>query len=189
MIHGLVALIVNEANWLPVSMAVALLSASVLLYRHAGLPGRRRAAAAMNVYFGVVIATMAFGHLAAVTARLVSGTLRASPPALYAIGVALAVPAGWLVSHGWRLATTGDDGRRKTLVLNAWLAATLLALGLHNLPLALPAAFNAGYELHSRRMVGWGIVGAALAVTGTLFAASLVFMASGQSFEQFTGME
>lgn len=64
-----------------------------------------------------------------------------------------------------------------------------MALGLHNLPLAAPALFNLGYCLHSRRPVGWAIAGLAVAVNLGLFVGSLVFLASGQSFEQFSGME
>jgi hypothetical protein len=76
-----------------------------------------------------------------------------------------------------------------TLKLNAWLALTLLALGLHNLPLAAPALLNLGYHLHSRRVVGWAFVSLAVVVNVGLFIGSLIFLASGQSFEQFRGIE
>jgi hypothetical protein len=81
-----------------------------------------------------------------------------------------------------------EEHKRATLLLNGWLALTLLVLGPHNLPLAAPAFFNVGYQLHSRRAVGWAIVGAAIAVNVGLFIGSLIFLASGQSFEQFRGM-
>jgi hypothetical protein len=37
--------------------------------------------------------------------------------------------------------------------------------------------------------VGWTIVTVAVAATGALFAGSLILLASGQSVEQFQGME
>jgi hypothetical protein len=190
MIDQLVALIVDESKWLPISMGLALLAVTILLYRrrHAGLPARHWVLAAMNLFFGMTIATMAFGHLLAVTAKLALGTLEGPIALFYAIGVALAVPSWWLVHHARGLFAGGEHGRA-SLVLNAWLAITLLAMGLHNLPLAAPAFFNIGYHLHSRRMVGWAIVSLAVVVNVGLFIGSLIFLASGQSFEQFSGIE
>ena len=78
---------------------------------------------------------------------------------------------------------------RSTVTLNAWLAITLLALGIQNLPLAAPAFLNIAYRLHSRPLVGWMIVGMAIILNVGLFVGSLVFLASGQSFEQFSGIE
>jgi len=46
-----------------------------------------------------------------------------------------------------------------------------------------------GYHLHSRRVVGWAIVSMAVVVNLGLFIGSLIFLASGQSFEQFRGIE
>ena len=75
------------------------------------------------------------------------------------------------------------------LVLNVWLAVTLVALGVHNLPLAAPALFNIGYHLHSRRVVGWAFLSMAVVLDAGLFVGSLIFLASGQSFEQFRATE
>ena len=61
-------------------------------------------------------------------------------------------------------------------------------LGLHNVPLAAPAALNLAYQFHTRRAVGWTIVTVAVVANLALFAGSLVFLASGQSFEEFSGM-
>ncbi len=143
----------------------------------------------MNLFFGVTIGTMAFGHLLAVTTKLALETLEGSTAAFYAIGTALAVPSWWLIHHAWRLLAAAADHGRTTLVLNAWLAITLLALGVHNLPLAAPAFFNIGYSLHSRRVLGWAIVSMAVVVHVGLFIGSLIFLASGQSFEQFSRIE
>jgi hypothetical protein len=52
-----------------------------------------------------------------------------------------------------------------------------------------PALFNIGYRPHSRRLVGWAIVGMAVVVNVGLFIGSVIFLASGQSFEQFRGIE
>jgi hypothetical protein len=190
-IDELVTLIVDESKWLTVSLGLALVSVVLHLFQHRGsdLPTRRRVLAAMNLFFGVTIGTMAFGHLLAVTIKLALGTLEGSVATFYAIGAVLAVPSWWLIYHT-RQILAPDDGRgRRTLVLNAWLALTLLALGLHNLPLAAPGFLNIAYQRHDRRGVGWTIVGTAVVINVGLLIGSLIFLASGQSFEQFRGIE
>ncbi len=189
MINQLVALIVDESKWLTASMGFAFFALTVLLYRyrHSDLPARRRTLAAMNLFFGVTIGTMAFGHLLAVTTKLALGTLEGSILVFYVIGIVLAVPSWWLIHHARGVLASDEDHGRTTPVLNAWVAITLLALGVHNLPLAAPAFLNIGYHLHSRRVVGWAIVSMAVVVNVGLFVGSLIFLASGQSFEQFSG--
>jgi len=189
MIDRLFALIVDESKWLTASMSLAL-AVTVLLHRdrRSDLPARRRILAAMNLFFGVTIGTMAFGHLLAVTTKLALGTLEGPVPLFYVIGTALAVPSWLLIQHTRRLLASDDDYGRATVVLNAWLAITLLAVGLHNLPLAAPAFLNIGYHLHSGRVAGWAIVSTAIVVNVGLFIGSLVFLVSGQSFEQFSRM-
>jgi hypothetical protein len=191
MLDQLVALILAESKWLTASLGSALLAVAVLLYRHrhSGLLGRRRVLAAMNLFFGVTIGAMAFGHLLAVTTKLALGTLDGSLPVFYLIGIALAVPSWWLIYHARRLLKLDDGLERATLGLNAWLAITLLGLGIHNLPLAAPGFLNIWYQLHSGRVVGWAIVAMAVVVNMGLFIGSLIFMASGQSFEQFRGIQ
>lgn len=191
MIDSLIALIVDESKWLPVSMGCALLTVAILLYRrrHLDLSSRRRVIAAMNLFFGVTIGTMALGHLLAVTTKRALETLEGSILMLYVIGIVLAVPSWWLIHHATRMLSSEDDQGRMTLVLNAWLGLTLMALGIHNLPLAAPALFNIGYQLNSRRVVGWAILSMAVFVNVGLFIGSLIFLASGQSFEQFSGIE
>ena len=191
MIDQLVTLIVDESKWLTASMGSALLALTILLYRyrHSDLPASRRIMAAMNLFFGVTIGTMAFGHVLAVTTKLTLRTLGGSVLVFYLIGIALAVPSWWLVRHARGMFTCDDGHGRTTLVLNAWLAITLVALGVHNLPLAAPAFINVGYHLHSRRAVGWALLTMAVVVNVGLFVGSLRFLASGQSFEQFRGIE
>ncbi len=191
MIDQLVAFIVDESKWLTASMGLALVAVTVLLNRrrHSELPARRRVLAAMNLFFGVTIGTMAFGHLLAVTTKLALRTLEGPVPVFYLIGAALAVPSWWLIYHTRRVLASDEDHGRATLGLNAWLAITLLALGVHNLPLAAPGFLNIGYHLHSGRVVGWAIVGIAVVVNVGLFIGSVIFLASGQSFEQFRGIQ
>ncbi|MFN0181146.1 MAG: hypothetical protein ACKVZ0_20250 [Gemmatimonadales bacterium] len=190
MIDQLVALIVDESKWLTASMGSAFLAVAILAYRHrhSDLAGSRRVQASMSLFFGVTIGAMAFGHLLAVTTKLALGTLEGPVPVFYLIGTALAVPSWWLIYHTRRVLAPADGHGRGTLGLNAWLAITLLGLGLHNLPLAAPGILNIAYQLHSGRVVGWAIVGMAVAVNVGLFIGSLVFLASGQGFEQFRGM-
>lgn len=188
MLDQITALIVDESKWLTASMSLAALAVVILLCRTSSRPTRSRVLAAMNLFFGVMIGTMAFGHLLAVTTKLALGTLQGSRLVLYAIGLALAVPSWRVMAHTRRVLAAEEEHKRTTLLLNGWLALTLIALGPHNLPLAAPALFNAGYQLHSRRAVGWAIVGVALAVNVGLFIGALIFFASGQSFEQFRGM-
>lgn len=191
MIDSLIALIVDESKWLPVSMGCALLTVAILLYRgrHSDLTSRRRVMAAMNLFFGATIGIMALGHLLAVTTKRAIGTLEGSTLKLYVIGMVLAVPSWWLIHHATRILSSDADQGRTTLVLNAWLALTLVAFGMHNLPIAAPALFNIGYQLNSRRVVAWAILSMAIVVNVGLFIGSLIFFASGQSFEQFSGIE
>ncbi len=190
MIDRLVALLVDESNWLTVSMGAAVFAVAVSMNRHrrSGLPARGRVLATMSLFFGVTIGTMAFGHLLAVTTKLASGTLEGPVLLLYLIGAALAVPSWWLIHHARRALAAGNDHGRATLALNAWLVITLLALGLHNLPLAAPGLLNIAYSLLPGRVVGRAIVGIAVAVNAGLFVGSLIFLATGQSFEQFRGI-
>ncbi len=191
MIERLAALIVDESKWLTLSMSMAGIVTAVLILRHRGatLPVRQRIMAAMNLFAGVTIGTMACGHLLAVTIKLVSGTLReGSVPIFLAIGIGLSTPAWMVTRHTRAMLGANEENRRTTVLLNAWLAITLLALGLHNLPLAAPALFCIAYRLYSRGLAGWAIVGIAVVFSVSLFAASLVFLASGQTFEQFRGI-
>ena len=192
MIDRALALILDEGKWLTASMSLAAVAVAVLFLRHhqSAHSIRHRVLAAMNLSAGVTIATMACGHLLAVGIKLAMGTLRQrSLLILIAIGVSLFVPS-WMVTRHTRALLAGDDeDRQTTVLLNAWLAVTLLALGLHNLPLAAPALFTIAYRLHSGRLVGWAIVSLAVVFNLGLFGASLVFLASGQTFEQFSGRE
>ena len=183
------AFIVGEGNWLPLAMGLAFVAIGILFLaiKDTAIALPRRILALMNLFTGVMLLIMGFGHLLAVTVKLLQGTLRGSAASallFYAIGIAVVVPAWVLVRH--TRAILGAAEARATVTLNAWMAVTLVVLGIVNLPLALPALCNIGYSLHRRRWIGWAIVSVAVIACTGLFIGGLMFMASGQTFEQFS---
>lgn len=171
-------------------MTLGFASAIVLFIRHrqSQIAVKRLLLAVMNLFVGVSLFTMSFGHILAVTTKLTIGSLHGSPLKFYAIGIALIVPSLLVVLHTRRILTPHVDHGFRTIVLNGWLAATLLVLGIHNLPLAAGAIINIGYHLHSRRVVGWALLSVAALLNVGLFIGALIFLMSGQSFEEFSGM-
>ena len=182
------AFIVGEGNWLPMAMMAALLaSAFVFLRAAAASTGRARVMATMNVFVGVMLAVMGLGHLLAVTVKVFDGTLRGSPLLLYPIGIAIVVPAAFIIRHTRHL-IAGDD-RGGAVKLHGWLAVTLVVLGLVNIPLALPALLCMAYAHHSRRFTGLAIVSAFALINGGLLIGGVLFLLSGaQTFEEFNNM-
>lgn len=190
MIERLLTLIVDESKWLPVSMLLSS-AAVVFVVRRAranGVCERQTVLAAMNLFFGVTIGVMCAGHFSAVTTRLAADTLEGAPARLYLIGTALALPSIAVVRHTRGL-LTGEASARTTLMVNSWLVLTLLALGPVNLPLAAPGLSTIGYQMSSRRSIGWAIVSLAVVLNVSLFIGAMIFFASGQNFEQFSGRE
>ena len=190
MLDRVVGLILDEGRWLTTSMALAFCAVALLLVRRrsSDVSADRFALACMTMFAGTTVGVMAFGHLLAVSTKLVLGTLEGSAAIFFLIGAVLAAPSWMLIVHTRAILTQGVDHSRKTLLLNGSVAASLLALGLHNLPLAVPAVLNIGHQLSRRRALGWTIVGLAVVANVGLFVGSLIFMASGQSFEDFSGM-
>lgn len=187
--NDVVAIILGEGTWLPVAMTAALAAVAALYARHhAALPPRQLITAMMNLFAGVTLAIMGGGHLLAVTVRLVQGSLEGSPWLLYPIGIAVVV-SSWLVARQTRHLVHAAADRQATIRLNAWLAATLVILGLVNIPLAMPPLLTIAYRVHARRAIGLAIVVTAVVVNAGLLIGGLVFMASGQTFEQFSGSE
>lgn len=186
MVDRILILIVDEAKWLPVAMTLAVVAVAILVARRRIGERRHMVMAAMNMFAGVMLAVMGAGHMLAVTAKLLQGTLEGSPVVLYPIGVAVLVPSSLMIAHTRAILA---DGGARTTMFNGWLAVTLAALGLHNLPLVAPLLLNIGYRLHQRRAVGWAIVSVAVFLNTGLYIGALIFMASGQNFEQFSGME
>lgn len=190
MIERIVEIVLDESKWLTAAMLVAMLAAAVWVHRRSRqCPlDRLTILGAMNRFYGGMIGIMAFGHILAVTVASFRGTLQGSPWLLFPLGLALAIPAWWLFFSAEHLVTGDQRWSRMTTVLNVWLGIALLAFGLHNLPLAAPAALNLAYQLHTRPVMGWTILTVAVVANLALFAGSLVFLASGQSFEQFSDM-
>ena len=185
MTDRLVALALDESKWLAFAMvvAVAVVGGRALLSTRPAPP--LALLGALNLFYALVIGVMACGHLLAVTLKLAQGTLRGSPWVLYPFGIALLVPAAWLARRA--LVPASDLAwRKRTAVLNGCLAFVLLALGLHNAPLIVPALLNVAYLFHARRAVGRTVLSAAAFVNLALLVGALVFAASGQSFEQFS---
>ena len=187
MIDRLAAFIVGEGNWLPVAMGAASIGAGLLFLatKNTLIPQRQRILALMNLFTGAMLLIMGIGHLAAVTTKTLQETLRGSALLLYAIGLAIVIPASFIVRNTRGILATAEAG--STVKLNVWMAVTLAALGLINLPLAVPAFCNIAYSLHRRRWVGWTIVGIAVVACTGLFIGGLIFMASAaQTFEEFS---
>ncbi len=182
--------ILDEGKWLFISLIVAVVSAAVLLVRRrsSGTMNRVIIQDAMNLSFGLVLGTMSVGHLLAVTYKLVSGTLDGSTTLFYLIGLALAIPSFGLITHAIGKSAGATTTKSKTIVLNAWIAGTLLVMGLHNLPLAALGFLNIGYALHTNNKIGWSIVTLYSTVIIALLVASIVFFASGLTFEEFRGI-
>jgi hypothetical protein len=180
------AFITGEGNWLPLAMGVALLSLVVVWFlpdRHLGpapnrTGARERTQEAMNLFVGLTLLVMGVGHLLAVTVKLQQGTLNGSPALLYLIGVALVIPSMLIVLNA---------NRAKAAVFNAWMAATLVVLGLINIPLAIPALLNIAYSRHGRPRTGLIIAVAFVLVNVGLFTGGMLFLLSGaRTFEEFT---
>ena len=191
MLDWLLDAILNEGLWLAVAMAVAGLGVALSLWHTRGSNRDRGSVlSAMHLFYGLMIGIMGFGHLLAVSLVLALGQdLRTPAFALYPIGLVLALPAGALALRGWRFRGRSDSSPRLAMALNGFLGLAFLALGPHNAPLAVPALLNVLYGVVRQRAVAWAIVGIAVVGYAFLFAGALVFFASGQSFEQLSGLE
>lgn len=188
MMDRLTALVLDEGRWLTASMLMAAVVCWGQWRRQTRTATpRARIEATLTLYFAMTIAVMAFGHLAAVTTKLALGTLEGSRLAFYAIGLALAMPSWWLAAHTLGTPPGGGDGTSRGLTV--WTIVALLALGLHNLPLAVPGILALAYRGHARPVTGRILLGAALVAIVGLLVGSLVFLASGQTFEQFRGLD
>ena len=131
---------------------------------------------------------MAFGHILAVTIKLFKGTLEGSTGLFYLIGIALAIPSWWLISYA-TLMLKPVNSSKKSLPLNLWVVVTLLILGPYNFPLAAPGILNIAFDLNKSRKIEWLIIILIICIYTALFIGSLIFFISGQSFEQFKGID
>ncbi len=188
MLEQIIELVLSESKWMPVAMLLSFIAAGALAIRQARgeLPRTARVLSAMNLFYACMIGVMGSGHLLAVTIKIFQGTLEGSPWLLLPLGVGLTVPAGWLAYRAIHNDQLTDS---RSVGINVWLALFLIALGPHNLPLAAPAALNLAYRFHSRRAFGWTVATVTAAGYLALFIGSLMFFASGQSFEEYKGLE
>ena len=177
MLDRLAAFIVGEGNWLPIAMTLALAAAAAGWNLDAERTRPERTQRAMNAFVGVTLLVMGLAHLAAVTVKLLQGTLGANPVLLYVIGIAIVIPSALLVLNaGARSAAT-----------NVWMAATLVVLGLINIPLAIPPLLNVAYSRYSGSRAGRFVVAAFVLINVALFVGGMLFLLSGaRTFEEFS---
>lgn len=180
--------LVNESRWIAPSVALAALLA-FRAFRTTEAGDDLRVAAALSVYAGAMVGTMAFGHLFAISLKLAAGDLNGALPALVGIGIVLAVPSWLVVRHGWGVGRGKVVEGRETIILNLLLVGALLVTGPRNAPLAIPALLNTIHAGAHRVRVKQATVALAVAFSLLLFAGSVRFFISGQSFEDFSGME
>lgn len=179
--------LVTESRWIAPSVAWAAILA-VRSHRASELEPWRRWASALNVYAGVMIGTLAVGHLLAVMLKLGAGDLTGPPVPLLAIGVVLGLPSWLVLRHGWALGRGDAPHGRITIGTNLLLTAALLATGPLNGPLAIPALLNAVDAGVKQTRIKQGIAALSVAFVLLLFVGSVRFFLSGGSFEDFSGM-
>ena len=190
MLEAVIEFVLDESKWL----TSALVSAGVIVavswprQRRRGLSTRLNVLWAGSLLYGSMIGVMAFGHLLAVSLHAGRGTLEGSLPLLLLLGAVLWLPAWWLVLHIGSYVQDASRFGRRIVALHVAIAAALLALGPHNFPLALPAFLNVGYLFHTRRRVGWTLVGISVAFHVALLIGSFLFFFSGQTFEELQGI-
>lgn len=178
-------LILTEQYWMPVAMVIAFIAVGTRLRTDwSAASTRLRSLRALTLFYGVMIGIMASGHLIAVSIKAAQGTLQGSPWFLYTLGFSLAVPAWWLAAEALRAGLEDPLGLRRTVGLNGWLGLALMVIGPHNWPIAAPAVLNIAYRFQTQRAVGMAIVIVAGVGYAALFAGALMFMASGQTFEE-----
>ena len=190
MTERIIGLVLDESHWLPLTMVVSAIVVVAQARRHRlqGVPRKSSTLCGLNLFYGSMLGIMASGHILAVTVTAVQGTLQRSPWFLYPLGLALALPAWWLVVAGGRLRGAQGPTSRTAMALNAWLGIGLMAIGPQNWPLAAPSVLNIAYRFQVRPAVRLAIVSVVGVGYLALLAGALVFLASGQTFEQFQGM-
>lgn len=185
MTERITEIILTESNWMPAAMALAFIAVAVRLRADGrAVQARLRILRALTLFYGVMIGVMASGHLIAVSIKAAQGTLQGSPWFLYTLGLSLAVPAWWLAAEALRAGLEDSRGLRRTVGLNGWLGLALMIIGPHNWPIAAPAVLNIAYRFQTHRAIGTAIVIVAGVGYVVLFAGALMFMASGQTFEE-----
>lgn len=145
----LLQLLLDEEAWLVVATTsglAGLLGLVVNQWRRHVLSWST-ATSALNLFLALWIAIMGTGHLTAVTAKIILGTLPANVKLWIAIpfGLAIAVPGWWLMALVGGIAQNDHGARRRAMALNGWLA----------LVLAVPAAPVAGFAGLNLALLAW----------------------------------
>ena len=139
----LLDVLLNEDLWFPPATAVALIAVTslILRYRSRGISTTTMLVCGLNLFYGVLIGIMGFGHLLGVTIKTIMGTLPVSTSLwfVFPLGFALFVPAWWLVGSVKELGKNRRGVWHRAIALNTCLGAVLLPLAG---PLAAPAAAN-----------------------------------------------
>jgi len=139
----LLDVLLSEDLWFPSATAVALIAVSGLIvrYRSRGISRMTMLVCGLNLFYGVLIGIMGFGHLLGITIKMIMGTLSVSTSRwfVYPLGFALFIPAWWLVGSVNELSKNRRGVWNRAIALNACLGAVLLPLAG---PLAVPAAAN-----------------------------------------------
>lgn len=180
--------LVTESRWIAPCIGLAAILA-VRSFRRAGRAGGEGGSAALSVFAGTLIGLLAAGHLFAVLLKLAVGDLGGSLPVLLTIGIVLALPSWAVARHGWELARGDRDVGRQAVILNLLLIGCLLVTGPLNAPLAIPAGLAALYAWTPRERIRRVIMVATVLFVTLLFAGSVRFFMSGQSFEDFSRVE
>ena len=181
-----VQLLLDESKWFAFSLAVAAIGSTIAVYvKSSAISSYRRTELITHLLFGITIGTMAFGHLLAITIKLWLGTLEGSIPLLYLLGFAIGIPS-WLLIYKELQKT---ETKNSVLVLNLWVATTLLTAGLTNIPLAIPGFLNAIRKVSKRKEVKIILLWAVVIIYIFLLIGSINFAMSGGSFEDFSGMD
>jgi hypothetical protein len=140
------SLVLNGKVWFVAALALALVAWVVRARRlGSGAPMGVKVAYGTNLFYGLILSVMGVGHLTGVTIRTLGGALRVNTDAhkmyLFALGLALVVPAGWLAATAGALARDAKSAVVRAMALNAWLGFVLAASG-PSWPLATLAGLN-----------------------------------------------
>ncbi len=139
----MLSVLLNEDLWFPTSVVIGLMTTVVFISsKRAAVPAiSTRFMCGLNLFYGVLIGIMGFGHLLAVTIHLAQRTLPATTNLwfVYPLGIGLALPAWGLVATVQGLTRGERAARTRAIGLNVWLGLVLLVPAG---PMAGPAVLN-----------------------------------------------
>jgi hypothetical protein len=175
----MIALLLDATLWFKMAILLAVGAGVAVMAKRHRVPRRVAILSLLTLLYGVVIGIMAVGHLVAIGIKSVLGTL--SPTLSWwavPLGVALAIPAWWLVVNALRLRSLEGPVAKQTLLLHIGLGLLLLPLG-PSAVLAVPAALNVAWQLSSKRAVEWFAMGMTTLAYVAMLVASFFVGAGG----------